>query len=174
MNLQSAVKDSTVAPLCCKICAEPNVRRGASSPIRHVVRHRLHSADSGRPRGATCTQPYVKGLVTMVTSIYNGYRMEDRGALRLAIGLVASLSVCGPALSQKSAAFCDCRLWTIRRACRSTKKRRARSWGRRRGCRPIIFYSRGATCWQPYVKGLTLMVSSIFNGNRLEDIWLDK
>ena len=25
----------------------------------------------------TCTQPYVKGLVTMVNSIYNGYRMED-------------------------------------------------------------------------------------------------
>jgi peptide/nickel transport system substrate-binding protein len=40
--------------------------------------------------------------------------------------------------------------------------------------RPIIFYSRGATCWQPYVKGLTIMVNSIFNGNRREDIWLDK
>jgi len=42
------------------------------------------------------------------------------------------------------------------------------------GARPIIFYSRGATCWQPYVKGLTLMVNSIFNGNRREDVWLDK
>jgi peptide/nickel transport system substrate-binding protein len=42
------------------------------------------------------------------------------------------------------------------------------------GARPIIFYSPGATCWQPYVKGLTLMVNSIFNGNRREDIWLDK
>jgi peptide/nickel transport system substrate-binding protein len=42
------------------------------------------------------------------------------------------------------------------------------------GARPIIFYSRGGTCWQPYVKGLTLMVNSIFNGNRREDIWLDK
>src|ERR1700736_149483 len=40
--------------------------------------------------------------------------------------------------------------------------------------RPIIFYSRGGTCWQPYVKGLTIMVNSIFNGNRREDIWLDK
>ena len=40
--------------------------------------------------------------------------------------------------------------------------------------RPIIFYSRGGTCWQPAVKGLTLMVNSIFNGNRREDIWLDK
>ena len=28
-------------------------------------------------RGGTSTQPYVKGLVTMVNSIYNGYRMED-------------------------------------------------------------------------------------------------
>jgi peptide/nickel transport system substrate-binding protein len=42
------------------------------------------------------------------------------------------------------------------------------------GARPIIFYSRGGTCWQPYVKGLTIMVNSIFNGNRREDIWLDK
>ena len=42
------------------------------------------------------------------------------------------------------------------------------------GVRPIIFYSRGGTCWQPYVKGLTIMVNSIFNGNRREDIWLDK
>jgi len=40
--------------------------------------------------------------------------------------------------------------------------------------RPIIFYSRRGTCWQPYVKGLTIMVNSIFNGNRMEDVWLDK
>jgi peptide/nickel transport system substrate-binding protein len=40
--------------------------------------------------------------------------------------------------------------------------------------RPIIFYSRGATCRQPYVKGPTIMVNSIFNGNRREDVWLDK
>jgi peptide/nickel transport system substrate-binding protein len=39
--------------------------------------------------------------------------------------------------------------------------------------RPIIYYLRGATCWQPYVKGLTLMVNSIFNGSRFEDLWLD-
>ena len=40
--------------------------------------------------------------------------------------------------------------------------------------RPIIFYSRGGTCRQPYVKGLTLMVNSIFDGWRMEDVWLDK
>jgi len=40
--------------------------------------------------------------------------------------------------------------------------------------RPIIFYSRVATCWQPYVKNMTLMVNSVFSGNRREDIWLDK
>jgi peptide/nickel transport system substrate-binding protein len=40
--------------------------------------------------------------------------------------------------------------------------------------RPIIFYSRRGTCWQPWVKGLTIMVNSIFNGNRMEDVWLDK
>ncbi len=42
------------------------------------------------------------------------------------------------------------------------------------GARPIIFYSRGGTCWQPYVKGLALMVTSAFNGNRFEDVWLDR
>jgi len=40
--------------------------------------------------------------------------------------------------------------------------------------RPIIFYSRGGTCWKPYVKGMTLMVNSIYAGNRREDMWLDK
>jgi hypothetical protein len=32
--------------------------------------------------------------------------------------------------------------------------------------RPIIFYDRRATCWQPYVKGLTIMVNSISNEPR--------
>jgi len=40
--------------------------------------------------------------------------------------------------------------------------------------RPIILYDRFATCWQPYVKGPTMMVDSIFNSNRREDWWLDK
>ena len=40
--------------------------------------------------------------------------------------------------------------------------------------RPIIFYRNGGTCRQPYVRGLTLMVTSPFNGWRMEDVWLDK
>src|SRR5438552_6376109 len=40
--------------------------------------------------------------------------------------------------------------------------------------RPVIFYPRGATCRQPFVKGLTIMVNSIYNGWRMEDVWLDK
>jgi peptide/nickel transport system substrate-binding protein len=32
------------------------------------------------------------------------------------------------------------------------------------GARSIIFYGRGATCWQRYVKGLTIAANSIFNG----------
>jgi peptide/nickel transport system substrate-binding protein len=40
--------------------------------------------------------------------------------------------------------------------------------------RPIIFYPRGGTCTQPYVKGLVTMVNSIYNGYRMEDVWLDK
>jgi len=39
--------------------------------------------------------------------------------------------------------------------------------------RPIIFYPRAAICWQPSVKGLPIMVNSIFNGSRFEDLWLD-
>ena len=42
------------------------------------------------------------------------------------------------------------------------------------GARPIIFYNRGGTCWQPHVKGLTIMVNSISNGWRMEDVWLDE
>ena len=40
--------------------------------------------------------------------------------------------------------------------------------------RPIIYYNDAATCWQPYVKGLTIMVNSIYNGWRMEDVWLDR
>jgi peptide/nickel transport system substrate-binding protein len=40
--------------------------------------------------------------------------------------------------------------------------------------RPIIFYNDAATCWQPEVKGLTIMVNSIYNGWRMEDVWLDR
>jgi peptide/nickel transport system substrate-binding protein len=40
--------------------------------------------------------------------------------------------------------------------------------------RPIILHDIGATCWQPEVKGLTMMVNSIYNGWRFEDVWLDR
>jgi peptide/nickel transport system substrate-binding protein len=40
--------------------------------------------------------------------------------------------------------------------------------------RPIIFHNRFAYCWQPSVKGWTMMVSSIINNWRMEDVWLDK
>jgi peptide/nickel transport system substrate-binding protein len=40
--------------------------------------------------------------------------------------------------------------------------------------RPIILHSRNGTCWQPYVKGMTIMVNSSYNGYRYEDVWLDK
>ena len=36
-----------------------------------------------------------------------------------------------------------------------------------------VFYGRDATCWQPYVNGLTIAANSIFNGWRMEDVWLD-
>src|SRR6266851_858175 len=40
--------------------------------------------------------------------------------------------------------------------------------------RPIIFHGRTGSCWQPYVKGITIMVNSSYNGYRYEDVWLDK
>jgi peptide/nickel transport system substrate-binding protein len=42
------------------------------------------------------------------------------------------------------------------------------------GARPILFHNRFATCWHPQLKGLTIMVNSLFNGWRMEDVWLDK
>ncbi|MFL5265888.1 MAG: ABC transporter substrate-binding protein [Stellaceae bacterium] len=41
------------------------------------------------------------------------------------------------------------------------------------GARPVIFYPRQATCRHPQVKGMTMMVNSIYNGYRYEDLWLD-
>jgi peptide/nickel transport system substrate-binding protein len=59
------------------------------------------------------------------------------------------------------------------------KKRRALVWEVERKLaedrvRPIIFYTRLSTCWQPWVKGFTIMVNGLFNGWRMEDVWLDK
>jgi len=42
------------------------------------------------------------------------------------------------------------------------------------GARPVIFYPRQATCRHPQVKGMTMMVNSIYNGFRFEDLWLDR
>ncbi|HWE16044.1 MAG TPA: ABC transporter substrate-binding protein [Hyphomicrobiaceae bacterium] len=40
--------------------------------------------------------------------------------------------------------------------------------------RPIIYYDRQATCWQPHLKGFVLHHNSIYNNWRYEDVWLDK
>jgi peptide/nickel transport system substrate-binding protein len=40
--------------------------------------------------------------------------------------------------------------------------------------RPVIYHLRAATCWQPEVKGLTMMSNSQYNGWRFEDVWLDR
>ena len=61
----------------------------------------------------------------------------------------------------------------------NAEKRRQLVWDIERrlardASRPIIFYTRAATCWRPRVKGLNLVVNSVFNGWRFEDVWLDK
>lgn len=40
--------------------------------------------------------------------------------------------------------------------------------------RPIIMHNKNGTCWAPKVKNLVLMVNSIYNGWRFEDVWLEK
>jgi peptide/nickel transport system substrate-binding protein len=40
--------------------------------------------------------------------------------------------------------------------------------------RPILLYSRFASCMQPQLKGLVTMTNSRFNGWRMEDVWLDR
>jgi hypothetical protein len=35
-------------------------------------------------------------------------------------------------------------------------------------------WNRPATCWRPEVKGLNPQVNSIYNGWRMEDVWLDR
>jgi peptide/nickel transport system substrate-binding protein len=39
--------------------------------------------------------------------------------------------------------------------------------------RPVLLYSRFASCMLPRLKGLTTMTNSRFNGWRMEDVWLD-
>ena len=38
--------------------------------------------------------------------------------------------------------------------------------------RPIIYHSRITNCWNPRVRNLTIMVNSVYNGWRFEDVWL--
>lgn len=40
--------------------------------------------------------------------------------------------------------------------------------------RPMIYYSRTATCWQPYVKDYVANRNGIYNNARYEDVWLDR
>jgi peptide/nickel transport system substrate-binding protein len=40
--------------------------------------------------------------------------------------------------------------------------------------KPLVYFGRGSNCWDPKVNGLTIMVNSIYNGWRMEDVWLDK
>ena len=40
--------------------------------------------------------------------------------------------------------------------------------------RPVLYHNRSGTCWQDYVKGYTPMINSIYNGMRMEEVWLDR
>jgi peptide/nickel transport system substrate-binding protein len=78
--------------------------------------------------------------------------------------------------------YCNRRLEDLfHRQSRETDQQRRKElvWGidttlQEEGARPVIFHTRGATCWHPRVKGLTTMINSIYNGWRMEDVWLDK
>jgi peptide/nickel transport system substrate-binding protein len=58
-------------------------------------------------------------------------------------------------------------------------KRKERVWAVERklaedAARPILWHNRSGTCCHPYVKGYTPMVNSIYNGLRMEEVWLEK
>jgi peptide/nickel transport system substrate-binding protein len=62
---------------------------------------------------------------------------------------------------------------------RDQEKRRKIAWAIDRkltdeAVRPMLYYMRGGTCWRPEVKNLSIMVNSIYNGWRMEDVWLDR
>jgi peptide/nickel transport system substrate-binding protein len=42
------------------------------------------------------------------------------------------------------------------------------------GARPLIYFNRAPTCWDPSVQNLTIGTNSIYNGWRMEDVWLDR
>jgi peptide/nickel transport system substrate-binding protein len=42
------------------------------------------------------------------------------------------------------------------------------------GAKPLIYFNRGGYCWDPAVKNVTILSNSIYNGWRMEDIWLDR
>ena len=59
------------------------------------------------------------------------------------------------------------------------EKRRRMVWEidkdlQRVAARPVLFHTVAGTAVHPWVKGLTLMVNSEFNGWRMEDVWLDR
>ena len=62
---------------------------------------------------------------------------------------------------------------------RDQAKRKAIVWDIERklaedAVRPVFYHGLGAGCWHPYVKNMTIMVNSIYNGWRWEDVWMDK
>ncbi len=40
--------------------------------------------------------------------------------------------------------------------------------------KPLIQFNRAGQCWDPAVKGVTATVNTIYNGWRMEDVWLDR
>jgi peptide/nickel transport system substrate-binding protein len=60
-----------------------------------------------------------------------------------------------------------------------TAKRKELVWAVERklaedAARPILWHNRSGTWWHPHVKSYTPMVNSIYNGMRMEDVWLDR
>ncbi|MSO99792.1 MAG: ABC transporter substrate-binding protein [Acetobacteraceae bacterium] len=59
------------------------------------------------------------------------------------------------------------------------EKRRRMVWEIERrlvedNAKPLVYFNRGGNCFDPSVKGLTIMINSIYNGWRMEDVWLDR
>jgi peptide/nickel transport system substrate-binding protein len=92
-----------------------------------------------------------------LTSVAKGFDDARRG-LPSAIPIKSHFPAAAASINQEKRRGL---VWEIDKNCRRTMRGRSST-------------ARAATCIQPQLKGLTVMVNSQYNGWRKEDAWLDR